>query len=772
MKLNAEFLKKLVATFLVEAREHVQELGSGLLMLEKVAGREAQQPLVETLFREMHSLKGAARAVDAGEIERLCQALEDVLGDVKAGNRPVSPDLLDTLHLATAVLDQLVEALETGRPQAVSAVATVLQNLATCRGTKPGAAPREAAPPEVQPPAAKPAVPAAAAQDHGEGAHGHGGAGETVRIATSKLDTIFVQAEELLGVKLARAGRAAELRTLSALMAERQRLWTEMAPLVRSMRNTIGKTMESPAHGTGGAGVPMELQWNLLALIDREREHADAARDRVADLARAMADDRRRFDAMSDRLLEDVMKALMLPFATIVAGFPKMMHDLARDSNKEAMFGMHGADIEVDKRILEKIKSPLMHLLRNVIDHGVEPPAERAQRGKPRCGTINLAINQSGGNVEIVIVDDGRGIDAAAVKAAAVKAGVVGPDEAAQLSDNDARNLVFRSGVSTSREVTSVSGRGLGMAIVHDAITKLGGTVTIDSLADKGTTVRIMLPSTLVTLRGTLVQVSAREFVVPSANVARVVRIARTSVRCVENRGIVCLDGIILPLVRLADVLGIAAGQAEEEAAAPLMVLVLHHGHTAIAFAVDRVIGEQEVLAKSLGRLLPRVHNVAGATVLGTNKVVPILNAADLLQTAVNCSPVKMQAAVAEKAVRANKLLVVDDSITTRTMVQLVLESAGYAVTTAPDGAAAFNMLQAEPFDLVVSDVEMPRMDGFELTRRVRAESGLASLPVVLVTARDAKEDRERGIDAGANAYIVKGNFDQGNLLETIGRLI
>jgi len=249
------------------------------------------------------------------------------------------------------------------------------------------------------------------------------------------------------------------------------------------------------------------------------------------------------------------------------------------------------------------------------------------------------------------------------------------------------------------------------------------------------------------------------------------VRVLRADVRRVENRDSICLDGLTLSLVRLSEVLGIASGQINGDNTTPLTVLALRHGQECVTFAVDQVMSEQEVLAKPLGRLLPRVRNLSGATVFGSGRIVPILNVPDLLRAAAGCTQTTVPSA-ATQTVRAKRLLVADDSITARTSLQSILESAGFDVQTAPDGAAALNALHTDAFDLVVSDVEMPKMDGFELTKRIRSEPKLAEMPVVLVTAREAKENRERGLDAGANAYLVKSSFDQTNLLETVRRLL
>jgi two-component system chemotaxis sensor kinase CheA len=763
MQPSPGLLKKLTAMFLVEAREHVQALGSGLLELSPSADREAMLPIVEKLFRGAHSLKGAARTINAGEIERLCQKLEAGFSDLKSGQCLLSAPALEELHRSVALLSQRVDTLEAGLPIADCG----MRNAES--GSKPPSATRN--PPSAAPPSAIPerqsAVPQFTIRNPQSAIRNE----ESVRIAITKLDAIFVQAEEMLAVKLVQAERASELRTLASLVAVRDRLWSESLPWVNALRQQVAVNSTSSADGKDGTVGLLDLTTRLLTLLEQDREHTAAISATVAGLARSLASDRRRFDTLADRLLEDVKKTLMLPCSNILAGFPKMVHDLARDAGKEIQFHLHGTEIEIDKRILEQIKDPLVHLVRNSIDHGIEPPAERVRRRKTPLGSVSVTITQAGGKVEIQIADDGAGIDVAAVKAAAVQAGVIAAGDVARLPDQDARQLVFRSGLTTRREVTTVSGRGLGMAIVQEHVMKLGGTVGIESVPGAGTTVRITLPLTLATLRGTVVRVANREFVIPTANVARVLRITRASVRRVENRDSICLDGMSCALVRLAEVLGLAAGPSAGDLSPELTVLLLDHGQANLAFTVDQVLSEQEVLAKPLGPLLPRVRNLSGATVFGSGRIVPILSVPDLCLTAGGCT----QSAVPGPAVapvRPKRLLVADDSITTRTLLQNILESAGYEVQTAPDGAAAFNTLQSDQFDLVVSDVEMPRMDGFALAKRIRTEPKLAALPVVLVTAREAKEDRERGLDAGANAYLVKSGFDQTSLLETVRRLL
>ncbi|MBE0548250.1 MAG: response regulator, partial [Rubrivivax sp.] len=321
--------------------------------------------------------------------------------------------------------------------------------------------------------------------------------------------------------------------------------------------------------------------------------------------------------------------------------------------------------------------------------------------------------------------------------------------------------------------ITDVSGRGLGLAIVREKVERLGGSISIESHRGAGTAFHIVLPLSLATLRGVLVRMGERLCVIPSAHVERVARVALKDIRTVENRETIVLDQAVVSLAGLGEVLEFtrpAAGNTAVHAS----VIVLDQNEVRVAFRVDEILGEQEILVKSLGSQLARVRNVAGASVLGTGQVVPVLNVADLLKSAVNrvAAPLAPAAAVQPGPGTRQSILVAEDSITSRSLLKNILESAGYAVTTAVDGMDAFTTLRTAAFDLVVSDVEMPRMDGFDLTARVRADKRLAELPVVLVTALESREHRERGIDVGANAYIVKSSFDQSNLLEIIRRLI
>ncbi|HEY7543945.1 MAG TPA: response regulator, partial [Blastocatellia bacterium] len=448
---------------------------------------------------------------------------------------------------------------------------------------------------------------------------------------------------------------------------------------------------------------------------------------------------------------------------------PKMARDLSRDQGKEVQVAISGEKIEIDRRILEEMKGPLIHLIRNSVDHGIETPLERERKGKSRQGTIAVAVSpKEEGKVEITVSDDGRGVDTGKVKEAAIRLGFLSIEEAEASDEQEIASHIFRSGLSTSPMITDISGRGLGLAIVMEKVEALGGRAAFQTERDAGVTFTLTLPVVISTFRGVIVRADSALFVFPTSSVERVARFSRDEIRTVENRETVSLDGEMLSFVRLSDALGLAS--RSDGSRDRVQAVVVSVRDSRMAFAVDEVLREQEVLVKGLGRQLARVRNIAGATILGGGEVVPILDVADLIKSAARSAPVPQATIDAEE--KKKSVLVVEDSITARTLVAGILEASGYEVTTAFDGVDGLTKLRGGSFDLVVSDVDMPRMSGFDLTASIRSDRRLAELPVVLVTALASREDQERGMEAGASAYIVKSDFDQSNLLEVIRRLI
>jgi two-component system chemotaxis sensor kinase CheA len=471
-------------------------------------------------------------------------------------------------------------------------------------------------------------------------------------------------------------------------------------------------------------------------------------------------------------LLEGARSVLLFPFSSLLEFFPRMVRDLSREQGKETELFVKGDDIEVDRRVLEKLKDPLIHMIRNGVGHGVEKPEDRARKGKPRKGRIGIEIARlEGGHVEIAVSDDGVGIDPVMVKESAVRAGAATRTDADAMSERDAVQLIFRSEVTTSEKVDGLSGRGLGLAIALDNVRKIGGDIAVESAPSIGTTFRIRVPVNLASFRGVIMRAGDRLFAVPTSAMRRVVRVDASKLQTAGNREMVEVDGEAIPLFPLAATLGLEP--LRKERGAFIVAVVLEANGNAAAFDVDEVIGEQEVLVKNLGRHLARLRLVSGATILGSGHVVPILNVPDLMRAARESAPPPLGETGDMKDAREAKksILVVEDSITSRMLLKNILESAGYRVETSVDGRDAFAKLKISAYDLVVSDVDMPRMNGFELTARIRSDEAVSDTPVVLVTALGSREDRERGIDVGANAYILKSSFDQGDLLEVVRRL-
>lgn len=749
-----ELLQRLLATFKLEADERVRAISTALVALEKARSASRRAELAEGLMREAHNLKGAARAVSLAEVEAICQPMETILAAIKRGEVVWSRNLFDLLHRAADSLAGLVD--QPGRELRVEergSVHELVRELAhggssrTARSKRgqarsPGQAPRvrpgtgavQIAPPELD----KPAETGAQTTSP-----------ETVRISAAKLDALLLQAEELIGPKLAAGRRLSDLRDLQARLAGWKTEWTKVANEVQIDR--------------------------ILSFLEWTASYFKELESQMSGLSQTAAQDQRALDRMVDDLLEDVKQVAMLPFSSLFEGFPKLVRDLSRDMEKEVELVVRGGEVEIDKRILEEMKDPLIHLIRNCLDHGIEQPQERVRRGKPKRGVVSIEVETSDSSqVQVRVADDGAGMDVEHIVSAAVKAGMLTAEDLQGLDRSERLGLAFRSGLSTSPMITDLSGRGLGLAIVQDHVERLGGSVTLDSAEGVRTEVRLVLPISLATFRGLLVRLADHFFVLPTLNVLRTLRVAREEIKTVESHETIRLDGRTFPLVDLAPLLEMPLAQAGESISDPARVVLLTASGRTVAFQVDEILREQEVLVKSLGGLLGKVRHVAGGTVLESGAVVPVLNVSELLTTAVT-SPsraVLAPSAVPSEADRRGRVLVVEDSITARMLVKNILEAAGYSVATAVDGKDALAKLRGEEYDLVVSDVEMPRMDGFDLTAQIRADLRMAGLPVVLVTARETREDRERGMEVGANAYIVKSSFDQVNLLEVIQRLV
>lgn len=721
---QAEFLRQLREVFCVEAEEHLAALQDGILELEK-KGQEKYPAAIQRVYRAAHSLKGAARAVDYTEVEAVCHSIESIFSLVQKDELALVSSIYDSLNKSLDFLGRILHGVTTDAQEYRDILASLDVRPVT-KDTKPKPT---SGIPQFAPPINKiietnqgslPEIPS----------ENRASSAPTLRIRTDKLEKILSDAEELIPLKLAFAQNLAELTQLR-LSLER-------------------------AAATGGE----KIQGAVLSGAK------EAGR-----LARKAEEDSRRFGALADSILHNSHKAMILPCSHITNGLPKVVRDLSRELGKDVDFIIEDDGLEFEKSILENLKTPLIHLVRNSVDHGIEMPDQRIAKGKNPKGTIRLSIRTlSGGVAEFVLKDDGQGIDLTKVKKAAADSGSMTQEEAAKADDAAVMTSIFLPGVSTSPIVTGISGRGMGLAIVRESVESMGGRVSVDSKPGIGTTFRITAPSARITFDGIVVLASDRRLILPATAIVKAARVSQDTVIKTRGAEAIALDGAVYSLIHLGDALGLPRS-INPDTPQTFSAVILESSGKRIALVVDKIMEEQEVLVKPLGKLLPRVKGILGVAVLGSGEILPVLYPKDIVYKLSLSHHSPAQQTTAKDTVKKS-ILVVEDSITSRMLLKSILESAGYEVAVANDGVEGITSLKTGAFNLVVSDVEMPRMDGFALTAKIRSEPGMERMPVILVTSLESREHREKGVAAGANAYISKSDFAQSNLLETVARFI
>jgi two-component system chemotaxis sensor kinase CheA len=714
--------QRLFQIYREECDEHIQKLNDGLLALE----RQPQQAPIDEILRSAHSLKGASRMMGFKNLETLAHYLETLLTQLNRGEKEVSPPMIDALYRNIDAVTQALGALVEGaEPPAIDAL---IEDLKIAAGEKPAAEPVQADPLRET----KERVPAGGERTPA----GRDGAAtlSSIRVQTDRLDNLMNQAGELLVTKIEALDNLRQIEdTLDSLEEWRRRLARET---------------HSPSFGR----------------IERVGDDLSRALQRLSD-------NTRRLELLVDGIHEGVRDLRLLPLSTILEPFFRMVRDLSRDLGKEVDLVLEGTFTRLDKKILEELREPLIHLVRNSVDHGIEPPEERERKGKPACGKLTISARQEGTKILVMVKDDGKGLDPRVIAETAVKKGLASAEEIQRWPDDEVLDLIFQPGFSTAAGVNEISGRGIGLDAVVERIENLKGSIATESKPGEGVTFTLSLPLTLTTTHALLFQSGGDIFCLPTDALERTLLLSPDEITHIEGKATVVIDGTPLAFAWLADVLNLPKIDAGKNGT--LAALLLRGAKGRVVFGVEALLGEEEVVVKALGKFFGHLPQLTGGTILGKGEIALILNPNDLLRSVshqTKASPALPVRAIAPRPSAKKRVLVAEDSLTTRTLEKNILEAAGFDVTTAVDGEDALIKLYEKTFDIVVSDVQMPRLDGFALTERIKKDQRFKDLPVILVTALQTDADKKRGIEAGADAYLTKAVFDQKRFLEIVHR--
>ena len=731
----------MVEAFLEEAAERLEALAEKLVHLE---GDPRNAELVREIFRDLHTLKGGSAFVGLARMNRLAHKAEDLVAKVRDGSRGVDAAVVDVLLGTLDSLRQILDRAARRAPIDVAVeelIARLEEPGAAAPAPPPGVPLRRvedpAPAPTTRPTSGPPAV-TVAASEAGK---------QTLRVDFEKLDDLLNLVGELVIGKNALSQAVLGLASLSRLLGVHKRI-------VRRA-------------GLAGDVSGAERKALLRELVEEIARTERAFDETSRGIERAGG----RLDRISGNLRDQVMKLRMVPIARVFTKYHRTVRDLSKQLGKKVRLEIQGGETELDKILVEALDGPLMHLVRNSLDHGVESEHARVSAGKPAEGVLTLAAHQRGNQIVVEVSDDGAGIPPEKIKAKALEKGLVTADELARMDERQVLELIFRAGFSTAARVTDVSGRGVGMDVVREAISQLKGTVDVSSTAGLGSTFTMKLPLTLAIIQVLLVRSGGETLALPIDLVQRTLHVERGAVRRLYDRDVIDVAGKQVPLLSLARALDLETGVDAYVTPMVSVILVDLFGET-FGLVADRLDGKREIVIKSLGDLLENVRGCAGATLDG-EKPVLILDVPAVislaLETARGGEPTMAAAAT---RVGGPRILVVDDSDMVRDTVARALRSVGYTVVEAADGvdglAAAANAAAAgRPFDLVTSDVMMPRMDGYDLARQLRAHAAYAAVPIVMLTSRGETIDRIRGFDAGVSEYLVKP-VDRAELLRAV----
>jgi two-component system sensor histidine kinase and response regulator WspE len=740
--------------FQLDASNQIQVLTTGLLILERDA--TAPDPL-ETCMRAAHSLKGAASIVGLKAGVGVAHAMEDCLVAAQRGTLILRPLQIDVLLRGADLLNRIASTPEAeAGTWADPRQADVLEFTAALKTVLQGQA-EQATPPAGAEAADGPAAPEAAVAPF-------------VERRSTKAAEVREHAERVLRVNSDALNRLLGLAGESLVESRRVKAFSTALLRLKRLHEDAGRSLEKLADALSDQGVRDEGEGTLSAARQQIRECHQALAQRL--------DEMNSFESRSvdlaHRLYEAALSCRMRPFADGVRNFGRMVRDLGRSLGKEVRLVITGETTQVDRDILDKLDAPLGHLLRNAIDHGIESAQARRAAGKPAEGVIGLSAHHSAGLLQITVSDDGYGVDPARVRRAVVERKLAAPEVAEKLTEAELMEFLFLPGFSMKEEVTEISGRGVGLDVVQNMVKQVRGVIRVSSQPGRGTRFQLQLPLSLSVVRTLLVDVGGENYAFPLAHIVRTVKLPRERIHLLEGRQHFELDGRSIGLVSAHQILG---SDDSRHAGDALPVIVVGDAGNSCGLVMDRFIGECELVVHPLDPRLGKIKDIAAGALMEDGSPVLIVDVEDLLRSvdklvsAGGLSQVEHGAGSAD-ARRRKRILVVDDSLTVRELERKLLDHAGYEVEVAVDGMDGWNVVRTGQFDLIVSDIDMPRMDGIELVSLIRRDPKLKSLPVMIVSYKDREQDRQRGLEAGADYYLTKSSFQDEGLLRAVADLI
>jgi len=813
-----------IGAFKEESQELVAAVTESLLELEQTPDDTEK---LREIARAVHTLKGNARLMGLDKINQLTHRLENMLVAMRDGQLAFTPGtadlVLDTLDLVTKATSNVCETGEEGvdieavcsridqaaqgspapskpeeseaaakpepdspQPQTddrAAAPASAKESAdqdatptkrktakktgsqARTKRSRKKAAPKTArkktsksAPPPASPPPE--AAPPDAASSTTTGSRRTVTA-ETIRVDTGKLDGLANVAGEMIMNLIKFEAKTDALRQIVGMAKQHVRVWQQL-------RDELTPVLGALIAASGNGVNPAELE----QLINRCDNSSASVLTELERLLQQLNEDVMRVGTTTRMIEEDVLSIRMHPVSTLFNTFPRAVRDMARELGKPVDLIVEGGDTELDRKILETIRDPLLHLVRNALYHGIESAEEREEMGKEPKAILRLSAWQQGDQVFIQVADDGRGIAPSKVREAAVSKGLIDQSVAETLTKDDCLRLIFEPGFSTAATISDISGRGVGMDVVKVCVEGMHGEVRVESTVGAGTAVILALPLTLAISRAILIRTHSRTFAIPTASIETTVKVTPDEVKSLEGKEAIIVRNATVPIFPLSQILGMDSSSGIANGSA-LHVLVISHSQQRVGFVVNELIGEQEIVVRPLGAPLKKVKNVAGAATLGSGEVVVVLHVPDIVAAA-RGAVLKPTSKHRSKvpAARRKTVLVVEDSLTARELEKSMLQTVGYEVRTAIDGVEGLERLAEETVDLIVTDVQMPRMDGFTMIRHVKSDERFRNIPVIIVTTRNDEADRRRGLELGADAYLGKSSLSRTDLLECTRRLI